>query len=236
MTQHLVLVSGLLCDETVWTEQIKALQGSVQVQVAHHGHSFSLTDMAQGILRNAPERFALAGHSMGGRVAFEMMRLAPERVAKLGLFDTAYKSLAPGDAGEKERAGRYALLQLARTEGMRAMALQWVQNMVHSSRLGDASLIESIIAMFARKTPGVYAAQIEALLNRPDATPVLAAIRCPTLVLCGVDDAWSTLSVHQQMAAAIPGSSLVSVAVCGHLSTMERPTEVTQAMAEWLSL
>lgn len=235
MVQRLILIPGLLCDETVWAGQITALQG-VQAQVADHGNLSSLTEMAQKILRNAPKRFALAGHSMGGRVAFEVMRLAPERVTKLGLFDTAYKSLAHGDAGEKERTGRHALLQLARTHGMRTMALRWVQNMVHSSRLGDASLIESIVAMFARKTPGVYAAQIQALLNRPDATPLLAAIRCPTLVLCGADDAWSTLSVHQQMAAAIPGSSLVSVAVCGHMSIMERPKEVTQAVVEWLAL
>lgn len=236
MNQHLVLAPGLLCDETVWTEQIKALRSLATIQVADYGNLSSLTEMAQRILQQAPERFALAGHSMGGRVALEVMRLAPHRVEKLALFDTAYKPLAAGEAGEKERAGRFALLDLARRSGMRAMAKVWVQNMVHPSRLDDARLIDVIVEMFAHKSPGVYAAQIQALLNRPDATAVLTAICCPTLVLCGADDAWSTLSVHQQMAAAIPGSSLVSVAVCGHMSMMERPTEVTQVMAEWLSL
>lgn len=234
MTQHLILVPGLLCDETVWTEQIKALQSLAHIHVADHGNSVSLTEMAQRILQRAPQRFALAGHSMGGRVALEVMRLAAERVEKLALFDTAYKPLAAGEAGEKERAGRVALLDLARRSGMRAMAKVWVQNMVHPSRLDDVRLIDAIVEMFAHKTPGVFAAQIEALLNRPDASAVLAAIRCPTLVLCGADDAWSTLAVHQQMATAIAGSSLVSVAICGHMSMMERPMEVTQAMTEWL--
>jgi pimeloyl-ACP methyl ester carboxylesterase len=236
VTQHLVLIPGLLCDDTAWTEQIRALRTQVNIQVADHGTLSSLTMMAQRILDKAPERFAMVGHSMGGRVALEVMRLAPQRVERLGLFDTAYKALAPGEGGAKEKAGRLALLEIARRHGMHAMARRWVQNMVHPARLEDERLIESIVTMFTRKTPEIYAAQIQALLKRPDATGLLTAIRCPTLVLCGADDAWSTLSVHQQMAALIPQSTLVSVAICGHMSTMERPREVIRAMSDWLQL
>lgn len=235
MAITLMLAPGLLCDEQVWKEQIKAL-APVQCQAADYGGLDSLTKMAEMILKQAPERFALAGHSMGGRVALEVMRLAPERVSHLALFDTGYKPLAQGEAGEKERAGRFALLEIAKQQGMRAMAKLWVQNMVHPSRLGDAALLDSIVNMFARKTSEMYAAQIQALLNRPDATAILKAIRCPTLVLCGAEDAWSTLDQHREIQANIDGSRLVAIPVCGHMSTMERPAEVGRAMSEWLGL
>lgn len=230
----LVLVPGLLCDAAVWEPQRAALAGRAELVVADHGSLDSLAAMATRVLDAAPGRFAIAGHSMGGRVAFEVLRQAPARVAGLALLDTACHPLAPGAAGEQERHGRLALLALARRAGMRAMAREWVQGMVHPLRLGDRPLIDAILAMFERKTPDIFAAQIHALLGRPDASGLLGAIQCPTLVLCGAQDAWALPQGHRDMAAAIGGSTLCEVPGCGHMAPMEKPAEVGAALGAWL--
>jgi len=170
---------------------------------------------------------------MGGRVAFEVLRRAPERVAGAALLDTAYAPLSAGSEGTQEIAGRYALLEIARKEGMHAMGTAWVQKMVHPDRLSDRALLDSILTMIARKTPDIFAAQIKALLARPDATPLLEKIQCPALILCGRQDAWSELPRHKEMAERIHRSRLVVIEDCGHMSTMERPEAVTAAMREW---
>jgi pimeloyl-ACP methyl ester carboxylesterase len=229
----LVLIPGLLCDATVWPHQRAALGDIADIRIADHGMLDSLPAMARAILVNAPPRFAIAGHSMGGRVAFEVYRAAPERISGIALMDTGYHALPPGVAGEKEVAGRHALLDIARREGMRAMAIQWVQGMVHTARLSDRPLIDSILDMFEGKTPDIYAAQTCALINRPDATPVMPTIRCPTLVLCGHEDSWSPVQRHLEMSAAIPGSTFVDIPDCGHMCTMERPEAVNAAMRKW---
>ena len=191
--------------------------------------------MAAQILANAPPRFALAGHSMGGRVALEVWAQAPQRVSHLALLDTGFEGLAEGETGERERAGRLRLLQLARTEGMRAMAQDWASGMVHPDRLSEAPLMEVIYDMLARATPEVFAAQIRALLQRPDRSALLASINVPTLVLCGREDSWSTLARHQDMAGRISGSTLVDVPHCGHMCTLEQPEAVSRALLAWLS-
>jgi len=233
-TTHLILVPGLLCDDAVWNGQVPLLQKLTTIETADHGLLDSLQGMAEAILVRAPERFALAGHSMGGRVALEVFRLAPERVSALALMDTAYGTLRSGADGTREREQRDALVAKAEAEGMRAMGMQWVQKMVHPNRLSDGPLMEAILDMIERKTPEIHSAQIKALLTRPDATPLLARIKCPTLVLCGRQDAWSGLEQHEFMARMIPDSRLVIIEDCGHMSTMERPAEVTAAMREWL--
>jgi len=205
------------------------------VRVVDYGASDSIKKMAEAALRGAPTRFALAGHSMGGRVGYEIVRRAPERVTGLALLDTAYRPFAGGDHGERERAERMRLVDIARKQGMRAMARDWVRIMVHPSRLSDEALIESIVQMFARKTPEIFANQIQALLERPDATAVLSTIGCPTLVLCGREDAWSVLETHKQIAARIPQSKLVVIEKAGHMAPMERPAAVTAALVSWLS-
>src|SRR4051812_28248393 len=179
----LVLIPGLLCDATVWLHQRAALADVADVRISDHGKRDSLAAMARAILDSAPPRFAIAGHSMGGRVALEVYRTAPRRVSGLGLLDTGYSALAPGVAGEREVAGRRKLLEIARRDGMRAMARDWVKGMVHAGRLAERTLVDPILDMFESKTPDIYAAQTRALIDRPDAKPVLTSIRCPTLVL-----------------------------------------------------
>jgi len=230
----LVLVPGLLCDEIVWAHQSDALADIADIQIATNGARDSLVAMAEAIIAQAPPRFAVAGHSMGGRVALEVIRRVPERVTALALLDTGYQALAAGEAGEREVAGRHALVEKARRHGMRAMGWEWLQGMVYPSRLSDPVLVNAILDMIERRTPELYAAQTRALIGRPDATPVLAKIRCRTLVLCGQDDLWSPPQRHEAIRNLIPGSSLTVVPYCGHMSTMEKPAAVSQALRSWL--
>jgi pimeloyl-ACP methyl ester carboxylesterase len=156
-------------------------------------------------------------------------------VESLALLDTACTPRAAGVRGDEEARQRYRLLEIARQEGMRQMGADWAEPMVHPSRASDPRLMDAILDMIARKTPEIFAAQIRALLNRPDATGLLGKIQCPALVLCGRQDSWSVLSHHEEMASRIPRSRLVVIEECGHMSTMERPEEVTAALREWLT-
>ncbi len=233
----LLLLPGLLCDAAVWTPLLAlqpALGDAADCQIMAYGHADSIDAMARAVLRQAPVKFALAGHSMGGRVALEVMRLAPQRVTRIALFDTGYQARPAGDAGERERAERLALLELARSEGMRVMAERWASGMVHMERLADKALMNAILDMIERKSADIFAAQINALLERPDATALLPQIACPTLLLCGREDAWSPLARHQQMAAMMPRAHFAIIDDCGHMSTMERPETVAATMLAWL--
>lgn len=230
----LVLVPGLLCDEAVWQPQIGALSGQADVQVARHGEADTLGGMAEAILARAQPHFALAGHSMGGRVALEVYARAPERVTRLALLDTGYEGLPGGIVGERERDGRLRLLQIARHDGMRAMAEDWARGMVHPRRITDQALMDTIYDMIGRMTVEVFEAQIRALLARPDRSGLLARIAVPTLVLCGHEDSWSPINRHRDMASRIPGSVLVDVPDCGHMCTLEQPDTISRALVAWL--
>jgi pimeloyl-ACP methyl ester carboxylesterase len=235
LTTPVVLLPGLVCDATVWTHAAAALGARAPVSIAEYGSLDTLGAMAEKVLREAPPRFALAGHSMGGRVALEVLRGSPERVAAIALMDTGVQPLASGEAGQREADGRYELLKIAREQGMAAMAERWVQGMVWKPRLGDAALVNGVIDMFARSSAEVFGAQIRALLERPDASGLLPGIRCPALVLCGEEDGWAPAARHRDMAARIPEAQLVLVPECGHMCTLERPEEVTRALMEWHS-
>lgn len=230
----LVLLPGLMCDAAVWAPQMRALASRTSCTVMDYGMRSSITAMAQQVLDEAPTpTFALAGHSMGGRIALEIMRLAPQRVERLALLDTGVHPFAGGDAGAKERAGRMALLELAKAQGMRVMGAQWARGMVHESVLGTA-LFEHILDMLERSSVAQFEAQITALLGRPDAAALLPSITCPTLVLTGREDWWSPPEQHALIAAAIAGAQLTVVEHCGHMSTMEQPDAVNAAMQRWL--
>lgn len=231
----LVLLPGLVCDATVWSHARAALASRASIHIGEYGVLDSLGAMAEKVLNEVEGPFALAGHSMGGRVALEIFRRAPHRVLALALMDTGVQSLAHGEAGKRETAGRHELLKVARDQGMAAMAARWVQGMVWKPRLPEFPLVGGIIDMFARSTTEVFAAQIRALLGRPDAHELLETIRCPTLVLCGAEDSWAPAERHREMAARIAGARLILVPECGHMCTLERPAAVTQAMSEWLA-
>lgn len=230
----LLLLPGLMCDRAAWAPQVEAFAPRFDCVVPRYGTLDSLPAMAAQVLRDAPAGpLSVAGHSMGGRIAFEMWAQAPQRIERLALLDTSYHPLPGGAEGERERSGRYALLDIARRQGLRAMAREWAQGMVHPSRLG-APVFEAVLDMFERSTVEAFAAQIEALLARRDATTLLAAIDVPTLVLCGREDGWSPPSRHEFMHRHIAGSTLAVIEHCGHMSTMEEPAAVNAVLADWL--
>jgi pimeloyl-ACP methyl ester carboxylesterase len=233
----LVLIPGLMCDQRIWAAQCDALRGlGIEFRVAEHGSADSLADMARAVLAANPGPLAVVGHSMGGRVALEIARLAGARLRGAALLDTGFRPLAPGDVGAREVAGRLRLLEQARGEGIRAMAASWVQGMVHPDRLQDRALIDAVLDMFERHSVAQFAAQIQALIQRPDASSVLPGIACPSLLLCGEQDQWATPAQHSEMAQLIPGSLYSCVPHCGHMSPMEQPAAVNAALLSWLEL
>ena len=231
----LLLLPGLMCDHAFWQPLLDSQLPGVQCQVVDYGDADTITAMAQAALAVAPPVFSLAGHSMGGRVALEVVRLAPERIQKLIVMDTGYLARAPGEKGEAEKAGRLALLAIAEKDGVRAMAAEWVKGMVHPARLGDAALIEAIITMFERKTAARFARQQSALLSRPDASPVLVGLKAPCMVLCGRQDAWADVAQHQAIQALAPHASLAVIEDAGHMVLMEKPEPTIQAIKDFMS-
>jgi pimeloyl-ACP methyl ester carboxylesterase len=231
----LVLIPGLMCDAAVWQPQQQRLASLARIEIAEHGLASDLGVMAQQILDAYPGPLAVAGHSMGGRVALEVVRQAPQRVRALALLDTGCHALGAGPAGERERTSRMGVLAQARRAGLRAAATDWLQGMVHPSRLGDQALCASIIAMWERRSVEHLAAQMQALLGRPEAAHLLPGLAVPALVLCGAEDLSAPVQQHMEMAGLLPQSDYVQVAECGHMCTLERADEVNTAMAMWLS-
>jgi pimeloyl-ACP methyl ester carboxylesterase len=223
-----------MCDGAFWAPWQSALPIGVTCHVVDYGEANTITAMAEAALAMAPPQFSLAGHSMGGRVALEVVRLAPGRVRQLILMDTGYLALAPGEKGETEKAGRMNLMAVARNDGIRAMCQQWVKGMVHPARVDEAALVNPIIEMFARKSAGRFECQQHALLDRPDATAVLCGLTMPTLLLCGRQDAWAGVAQHEAMQALARHASLAVIEDAGHMVLMERPQPTIDALNEFL--
>jgi pimeloyl-ACP methyl ester carboxylesterase len=228
--RELVMIPGLLCDEAVFEGQRAVLSRHATVRVMTPTEDDTLSAMAARMLSNAPERFSLAGFSMGGYVAFEAFRLAPERIERLALLDTSPHPDTP------ERADlRLKMIDLARRGKLSQVIGLNYPFWVHARRANDQVLARSIRDMNARVGPDAYIRQQRAILGRSDARPLLRDIRCPTLVLCGDDDRLTPPSHHREMADLIPHARLVVVPECGHMSTMEHPEAVAAALADWLA-
>jgi pimeloyl-ACP methyl ester carboxylesterase len=233
-TPTLVLIPGLLNDATVWQAQRDELSKHANVRIAMRaGHEASLEAMAWTLVSETEGLIALAGHSMGGRIALEVCRLVPERVIGLALFDTGYLPLPAGEKGKAEVESRQYMLRISIDCGMRFMLRQWVQGMVARDRLDDERLIGAIIDMMAKSTPEDFRCQIEALIGRPDASGILRGFSGPALAACGALDTWSPPAQHAQMASMIADANLVVIPDCGHMAPMEKPQAVTRALMEW---
>ena len=233
-TLPLLLVPGLMCDHAVWEPLLPQLTASHLCTVVDHGHANSLSQMAVQLLHNAPPQFYIAGHSMGGRVALEVLRIAPERVAGAALLDTGHLPKLSGSVGEQEVQKRMQLLHVAQQQGVRAMAHEWVQGMVHPQRLADTDLIARIFSMFDRKDATVFAHQLHALIHRPDGSDVLSSLRVPTLIMCGRQDFWSPPAQHESMHRLAPHATLAVIEEAGHMAPMEQPQAVADVMLRWL--
>lgn len=230
MSEALLLLPGLLCDQTIWRAQVDQFAGEHLVIVADYGDADSIGEMAARALAAAPARFALAGHSMGARVALELVRRAPLRVERLALFDTGVHNVKDDEHGK-----RMALVDLARAEGMDALCDAWLPPMVHPAHRDDAAFMAPLRDMVARFTPERFARQIRALLDRPDAAAALAAVRCPLLVGVGRQDAWSPVAQHEEIIAIAGRGDLAVFEDAGHMAPFEAPAAVNAAMARWLN-
>jgi pimeloyl-ACP methyl ester carboxylesterase len=225
----LVLVPGLLCSARLYGPQIEALWPNGPVTVADHRRDDGVAAIARRILDNAPPRFALAGLSMGGYIAFAMMRLAPERIDRLALLDT---SARPDSAEQK--ASREKFIAMAEAGKLMDIVETLTPKFLHRNHAGDERL-KGIVRAMARDT-GVeaFVKQERTIMGRPDSRPLLASIKCPTLVLVGDGDELTPPDLAKEIAGGIAGSKLAIVPECGHLSTLEQPDAVNAAMAEWL--
>lgn len=225
----IILVPGLNCSARLYAEQIPVLWQFGPVTVADHRRDNSMAAIAQRILAGAPPRFAVAGLSMGGYIAFEIVRQAPGRVAKLALLDTG-----PGAEVPERTAQRKPLIQLAQQGRFAEVTEDQFPWLVHRRRHSDVTLKAAVRAMNEDTGPEAYIRQQQAIMARPDSRPGLKAIVCPTLVLVGDDDRLTPPELSHEMAKAIPGAHLVVVPDSGHLSTMEQPQAVNVALVEWL--
>lgn len=229
MPQPLALLPGLLCDAALWRPQVEALADLADCRVADFTSQDSVPAMAGDVLAMMPESFALAGLSMGGYVALEIMRQAPERVSRLALLDTT----ARPDTSE-QTARRRGLIELAETGKFKGVTPRLLPLLIHESRLEDEALTGVVLAMAERIGKDAFIRQQKAIMGRPDSRPSLVAIRCPALVICGRQDALTPLDCAMELAAGITDARLVVAEDCGHLSALERPEVVSEAMRTWL--
>src|SRR6202041_2221664 len=183
MKHSLILLCGLLCDESFWTDIPQRLSTVADVSVVSFRGFSSIPAMAEHVLASAPPRFAVAGHSMGGRVALEVMRTASPRVTGLGLLNTGVHAVRDG-----EPQSRSHLLRVAYEHGMSALAAEWLPPLMGSDGARAAQVVPQLRAMVERWTADAYADQISAMLHRPEALSILPTITVPTLPLSGSED------------------------------------------------
>jgi pimeloyl-ACP methyl ester carboxylesterase len=226
----IVLIPGLTCSARLYAEQIPALWHFGPVTIADHTRDDSMAAIARRILAAAPPRFALAGLSMGGYIAFEIMRQAAGRVAKLALLDTG----ARGDTPEQTER-RKVVIALANSGRYADVTDIAFPVYVHRNRHNDEALKRTVRTMAEETGPEAFLRQQRAIIGRPDSRPGLGAITCPTLVLVGEGDEATPPDLAREIAAGISGSRLVMIPDSGHLSTLERPQAVTEALVEWMS-
>jgi pimeloyl-ACP methyl ester carboxylesterase len=226
----IVLVPGLNCSARLYADQVPVLWRHGPVMVADHTRDDSMAAIARRILDAAPPYFALAGLSMGGYIALEIMRLAPDRVAKLALLDTNARSETP-----EQTERRKPLIAMARQGRFAQVPDIQFPVFVHRNRHGDEALRRLVRAMAEETGPEAFLRQQQAIISRRDARPSLAAISCATLVIVGDGDGLTPPVLAEEIAAGISGSRLVVIPDCGHLSTIERPEAVNAALIDWLS-
>jgi pimeloyl-ACP methyl ester carboxylesterase len=231
MTEPLpiLLIPGLLASARLYAEQLPQLWRFGPVTITDHTRDESIDAIAGRIVASAPPRFALVGLSMGGYIAFEIMRQAPDQVTKLALLDTSARADTP-EQSERRRAQ----IRLAQSGRFAEISDLLFPLLVHRGHRGDQALRRLVRLMADETGPDAFVRQQKAIMARPDSRPGLAAIACPTLVLVGEDDQLIPPEHSAQIASGLPAATLTVVPDCGHLSTLERPRQVTQALVEWL--
>jgi pimeloyl-ACP methyl ester carboxylesterase len=226
----LVLVPGLTCTARLYGPQIDALWPFGPVTVADHRRDDDMAAIATRILKDAPPRFALAGLSMGGYIAFAMLRQAPERIVKLALLDT---SARPDTAEQSE--GRKTQIDMAQSGRYGEIPDAAIPRYLNAKHQRDQRLTAIVRQMIAETGPEAFARQQKAIMGRPDSRPLLSSIRCPTVVLVGDGDAATPPELNKEIADGISGARFITIPDSGHLTTIEQPEAVNAALAGWLN-
>jgi pimeloyl-ACP methyl ester carboxylesterase len=229
MAETLVLIPGLACTSRLYEPQISALSPGRTIIVADHTRDDSMQGIAARLLRDTPDRFSLAGLSMGGYVALEVMRQAPERVERLALLDTSARPDTPEASRDRER-----LIALAEAGRFQDIHSKLWPRLVHPDHQADQVLQDAVFGMMQETGAEAYIRQQRAIMARADSRPLLPGIEIPTLVLVGEGDAITPPDVAREMAEMVEWASLVVVPESGHLSTLEQPERVNQALRLWL--
>lgn len=229
MKPTLILLPGLLCTADLWTHQTDTLGDLATVVVGDLTQDDTIQGMARRVLETAPARFSLAGLSMGGYVAQEILRQAPERVERLALVDTAARADLPE---QKER--RLASIEQTRNGGFDQVMPSLLPMLLHPDHVAHPAMGGLAIAMAQAVGPEAFIRQQTAIMNRPDGRDDLRRVTCPTLVLVGRQDAITPPKVAEEMLANLPNGRLVVIEECGHLSSIERPQAVSAVLRYWL--
>lgn len=226
----LVLIPGLLCDALLFQHQIAALSAIADCWVPDCREFDSIEGMASNTLARCPfERFAVAALSMGGYVAFELIRRAPARISRLALLDTSARPDTPEQTDRRLR-----LIEIASSGRFATIAELLAPALINHARFDDPELRGLIRTMAQNTGADAFIRQEHAIMRRSDSRPTLSAIHCPTLILCGRQDTITPYALHQEMASAIPGADMKIIEDCGHLSTLEQPEEVSANLRHWL--
>jgi pimeloyl-ACP methyl ester carboxylesterase len=223
-----LLVPGLNCDARVYAGAAHALWPFGPVTVANHLEGGDVGAIASAILADAPPTFSLAGFSMGGYIAFELVRQAPDRIVKLALLDTSARPDTPESIDNRRR--RIALAQAGK---FGSVIEQSFPASVHPDNAGDSGLYSIHRAMAEANGPDVYQRHQEAIISRPDSRPTLASVRVPTLVMVGEGDQITPPEMAREMHEAIAGSTLALIPKGGHLALLEQPEPVAAALRDW---
>jgi pimeloyl-ACP methyl ester carboxylesterase len=229
MSMPIVLVPGLNCTAEVYAAAVPALWQFGSVLIPDHKRGSSMAEIAAAILAEAPPRFALAGFSLGGYIAFELLRQAPERITRLALIDTMARLDTPEGLQKRHDA-----IRLAQQGKHHQLVAANFPASVHPDNANNPAIREFSLRMALANGPEVYIRQQQAIIGRADSTPDLAGIRVPTTVIVGEADTITPVADAQAMAATIPGANLVVIERAGHMSPTEQPEAITQALVGWL--
>lgn len=229
MKETLYLLPGLLCDRALWMAQIESLSDKYGIRVADFTKGQSVEEFAASVLDDAPETFSVAGLSMGGYVAFELLRQVPDRIKRVALIDTSPYADEP-----EHKEFRHAIMEVAKTQGMEEVVETLLGRLIHPSRFIDKDLVRSIDAMAHRIGVEGFIRQQTALLNRQSSEDLLPEIKCPTLIVVGKQDKLTPPKISRDMAQKITHSKLIEIDNCAHMSTMEQPEALSALLHYWM--
>jgi pimeloyl-ACP methyl ester carboxylesterase len=226
----LILLPGQLCDAALWDSQRQALADIADIEIGDLTHDDTVGAAAERILADAPPRFALCGLSLGGYVAFEVIRRAAGRVTHLALMNTSARADAEAQAERRELSVR-----AARIGAFKGVTPRFLPTIIHPDHAADPVMAEIVLAMTERVGRVAFECQQRAAITRPDSRPLLPLIRCPTLVIGGHDDRVTPPPLQEEIAAGIAGARLEILETCGHLAPIEQANAVNRLMRAWLS-